>query len=61
MPGPRYDLILASSALALILAVPLSSMAKDPTEFAARPMAVVPAEQAPTQTSNHETGRRISD
>jgi murein L,D-transpeptidase YcbB/YkuD len=51
MPGPRYDLILASSALALILAVPLSSMAKDPTKLAAAPMAVTPAEQASTQTS----------
>jgi murein L,D-transpeptidase YcbB/YkuD len=51
MPGPRYDLILASSALALILAVPLSSMAKDPTKLAATPMAVVPVEQASTQTS----------
>ena len=51
MPGPRYDLILASSALALILALPLSSMAKDPTKLAAAPMAVTPAEQASMQTS----------
>jgi murein L,D-transpeptidase YcbB/YkuD len=51
MLGPRYDLILASSALALILAVPLSGMAKDPTKLAAAPMAVTPAEQASTQTS----------
>jgi murein L,D-transpeptidase YcbB/YkuD len=49
MLGPRYDLILASSALALILAVPLSSMAKDPAKLAAAPMAVTPAEQASTQ------------
>ncbi len=52
MLGPRYDLILASSALALILAIPLSSMAKDPTKLAAAPMAVTPAEQASTQTSS---------
>ena len=45
------DLILASSALALILAVPLSSMAKDPTKLAAASMAVTPAEPASTQTS----------
>jgi murein L,D-transpeptidase YcbB/YkuD len=51
MPGPRYDLILASSALALILAVPLSGMAKDPTKLAAAPMAVTPAEQASATTS----------
>ena len=51
MPGPRYDLILASSALALILAVPLSGMAKDPTKLAAAPVAVTPVEQASTQTS----------
>jgi len=51
MPVPRYDLILASSALALILTVPLSSMAKDPSKLAAAPMAVTPAEQASAQTS----------
>src|SRR5258708_7699558 len=51
MPGPRYDLILASSALALILAIPLSSLAKDPTKLAGAPMAVTPAEQASTQAS----------
>jgi murein L,D-transpeptidase YcbB/YkuD len=48
MPGPRYDLILASSALAVILAVPLSSLPKDHTTLAAAPIA---AEQASTQTS----------
>jgi murein L,D-transpeptidase YcbB/YkuD len=51
MFGSRYDLILASSALALILAIPLSGMAKDPTKLAAAPMAVTPAEQVSTQAS----------
>src|ERR1700730_8792692 len=52
MLGQRYDLILASSALALILAVPLSGMAMDPTKLATAPMAVTPAEQPSTQTSS---------
>jgi murein L,D-transpeptidase YcbB/YkuD len=51
MPGSRYDLILASSALALILAVPLSGMARDPSKLATAPMAVTFGEQASTQTS----------
>src|SRR5258707_14625939 len=51
MPGSRYDLILASSALALILAVPLSGMANDPSKLAPAPMAVTLGEQASTQTS----------
>ena len=49
MSSPRYDLILASSALALILAVPLSGMASGP-KLGASPIAVTPAEQISTQT-----------
>ncbi len=51
MPSPRYDLILASSAVALILAIPLGSMAKDPNKLAAATMAATPAEQTSTNTS----------
>jgi murein L,D-transpeptidase YcbB/YkuD len=50
MPGPRYDLILASSGLALILAIPLSGMVMmDPTKLAAAPMGVPAAEQTSMQ------------
>src|ERR1019366_1945755 len=49
MPGPRYDLILASSGLALIIAIPLSSMAMDPTKLASTPMGVLAAEQTSMQ------------
>jgi murein L,D-transpeptidase YcbB/YkuD len=49
MSNPRYDLILASSALALVLAVPLSGMASGP-KLAAAPIAVTPAEQISTQS-----------
>jgi murein L,D-transpeptidase YcbB/YkuD len=51
MLGPRYELILTSSALALILAVPLGSVAKDPSKLAAAPLAVAAIEQAPTQAA----------
>jgi murein L,D-transpeptidase YcbB/YkuD len=51
MPGPRYDLILASSGLALILAIPLSGMAMDPTKLAAAPIGVPAAEQTSMQTA----------
>jgi murein L,D-transpeptidase YcbB/YkuD len=51
MPSPRYDLILASSAVALILAIPLGSMAKDPNKLAAATMAATPAEQTSTQAA----------
>jgi hypothetical protein len=47
MLGPRYELIL-TSALALILAVPLGSVAKDPDKPAAASLAFASAEQGPT-------------
>jgi murein L,D-transpeptidase YcbB/YkuD len=49
MPSPHYDLILASSALALTLAVPLNGLANGP-KLAATPIAVTSAEQISTQT-----------
>ena len=49
MSNPRYDLILASSALALVLAVPLSGLASGP-KLVAAPIAVTPAEQISTQS-----------
>src|SRR5262249_25525469 len=50
MRGPRYDGILASTALALIIAaVPLGSVAKD--ILAAAPMAATPAEPALPQAA----------
>src|SRR5712691_12769156 len=47
--GPNH--ILAGTALALVFAIPLVSLAKDPTKLAAAPMAAAPAEQAPAQTA----------
>ena len=49
MRNARYDRILASTALALVFAAPLSAMAKD-VKLAAAPMAA-PAEQATPQTA----------
>ena len=54
MRGPRYDQILASTALALVLAAPLGGVARDldlvagesATKLAAVPMTTPPAEQA---------------
>jgi murein L,D-transpeptidase YcbB/YkuD len=67
MPGPRYDLIFASSALALVLAVPLSGMANGP-KLAEAPIAVTPAENTSTQTptliaipANEKSGDALSD
>jgi L,D-transpeptidase YcbB len=51
MRSPRYDRILASTALVLILAAPLGSIAKDANELAAAPMAATPAEEASTPTA----------
>jgi murein L,D-transpeptidase YcbB/YkuD len=68
MTGPRYDLILASSGLALILAIPLCSMAMDPTKLAAAPMGVPAAEQtsmqpatAITSSANEASSRSSTD
>jgi murein L,D-transpeptidase YcbB/YkuD len=49
MLASRSHRILASTALALVLAIPLASMAKAPNKLAATPMAATPAEQAPAQ------------
>jgi murein L,D-transpeptidase YcbB/YkuD len=51
MRGPRYDRIFASTALALILAASLGSMAKDANQFVAVPMGAPPAEPASTQAA----------
>jgi murein L,D-transpeptidase YcbB/YkuD len=51
MLSPRYDHILASTALALILALPLVSMAKDANKLAAAPMAAPMAATSPEQAS----------
>jgi len=51
MRGSRSNHILAGTALALVFAIPLVSLAKDPTKLAAAPMAAAPAEQAPAQTA----------
>src|SRR5215471_374044 len=48
MRGPRYDRILASTALTLILAAPLGSMAKDANMLAASPMAATPVDLVST-------------
>ncbi len=50
MRGPRCNHILASTALALILAIPLSSIANDNDKPSAVPMAATPADPASTQT-----------
>ena len=47
MLASRSHRILASTALALVLAIPLASMAKAPNKLAATP--ITPAEQAPAQ------------
>jgi hypothetical protein len=49
MYNPRYNGILASTALALILAAPLLSTAKNDEQPAAAPLATTPAEPALTQ------------
>src|SRR5215813_234590 len=48
MRGSRNNHILAGTALALVFAIPLVSLAKDPTKLAVAPMAATP-EQAPAQ------------
>jgi murein L,D-transpeptidase YcbB/YkuD len=49
MSGPRHDRILASTALALILAVPLGALAQDSYKLAAVLTERPPAEQTSTQ------------
>jgi murein L,D-transpeptidase YcbB/YkuD len=49
MLASRSHRILASTALALVLAIPLASMAKAPNKLAATPTSATPAEQAPAQ------------
>ena len=52
MHNPRYNrLMLASTALALILAIPLVSMAKNDNPLAVAPMAATPAGETSTQTT----------
>jgi hypothetical protein len=50
MSGPRYDRILASTALALILAAPLGAFAQDTNDPSATFNERYPAEQTSTQT-----------
>jgi hypothetical protein len=50
MSGPHYDRILASTALALILAAPLGAFAQDSNNLAATFTERFPAEQTSTQT-----------
>jgi murein L,D-transpeptidase YcbB/YkuD len=49
MNGLRYDRILASTALALILAIPVGGLAQDPNKIAPAPTAASPAEPMATQ------------
>jgi murein L,D-transpeptidase YcbB/YkuD len=49
MLASRSHRILASTALALVLAIPLASMAKAPNKLAATPTSATPAEHAPAQ------------
>src|SRR5712691_4072840 len=49
MRHPHNNRILASTALALVLAIPLGGMAINPDKLAAAPGAETPAEQSPTQ------------
>ena len=51
MLNARYDRILAGTALALILALPLVGMANDANKLAAAPMAATSPEQASTQAA----------
>jgi murein L,D-transpeptidase YcbB/YkuD len=52
MHNPRYNrVILASTALALIMAIPLVGMAKNGSQIATAPMAATPAEQAAPQAA----------
>jgi murein L,D-transpeptidase YcbB/YkuD len=52
MHNPRYNrVILASTALALIMAIPLVGMAKNDSQIATAPMAATPAEQAAPQAA----------
>jgi murein L,D-transpeptidase YcbB/YkuD len=52
MHNPRYNrVILASTALALIMAIPLVGMAKNDSQIATAPMAAAPAEQAAPQAA----------
>ena len=51
MHNPRHYRILASTALALVLAIPFGSMAIDPSTSTAAPMAGTTAEQAPAQAA----------
>jgi murein L,D-transpeptidase YcbB/YkuD len=55
MRGPRYDRMLTSTALALILAVPLGSIANDTNKIPVVPTAATPAEPAATQTGSATT------
>jgi hypothetical protein len=50
MRGPRYDRILASAALSLMLAAPLGAFAQDSNELAATFNERFPADQTSTQT-----------
>ena len=50
MSGPRHDRILASTALALMLAAPLGAFAQDSNKPAATFTERFPAEQTSTQT-----------
>ncbi len=49
MCHPHNNRVLASTALALVLAIPLGGMAINPDKLAAAPGAETPAEQSPTQ------------
>jgi hypothetical protein len=49
MSGPRHDRILASTALALMLAAPIGAFAHDSNKLAATFNERYPAEQIPTQ------------
>jgi murein L,D-transpeptidase YcbB/YkuD len=52
MHNPRYNrVILASTALALIMAIPLVGRAKNDSQIATAPMAATPAEQAAPQAA----------
>src|SRR5207248_2686424 len=48
MRGPRYEHILAGTALALILAIPAGVIARDAAKVAGAPVAAAPAESAVT-------------
>src|SRR5499427_8155013 len=50
MHGFRYDRILAGTALALILAIPMVGLAQDPNKAAPAPTTASPAEQVSTPT-----------